>query len=97
MKEGACLIGETRCGIPFPGVMWLPRVPRTCRTHPVFQGPGQRHRGAFGALVCALWDVGPEFLRRSLVSCPQRGALWRTMCLWPSVLFCTWPKTRLAF
>lgn len=53
MKEGACLIGEARCGIPFPGAMWLPRVPRTCGTHLVFQEPVQRHGGgAFGALVC---------------------------------------------
>ena len=87
MKEGACLIDETRCRIPFPGAMWLPRVPRTCRTHLIFQGPGQRHRRAFGALVCALWDVGPGFLMRSVVSCPQRGALDTWLCVYGPLFF----------
>lgn len=53
MKEGACLIGEARCGIPFPGAMWLPRVPRTCGTHLVFQEPVQRHGGGGG-----IWGSG---------------------------------------
>lgn len=97
MKEGACLRGEARCGIPFPGAMWLPRVPGTCRMHLVFQGQARDIEGHLG-----LWFAPSGMLvlvlMKSLMSCPQRGALWRTMGLWPSVLlFCTRPKTRLAF
>lgn len=88
MKEGACLRGEARCGIPFPGVMWLPRVPGTYRMHLVFQGPSQRHRGTFGALVCTLWDVGPGTDEVSDELSSKRSSVENhgSMALWPPFL-----------
>lgn len=62
MKGGACLIGEARCGIPSQVRVAAKGFPEPAGIL-VFQEPVQRHGGgAFGALVCPLWDVGPGFL-----------------------------------
>ena len=72
MRQDVRPPSQVQCGL---------RAPSTCGICLPFQGPGKRHRGASGALVCALMDVGPGFLLRSLMKCPKRGALWRTMRL----------------